>query len=186
MKKYLFSFIFALISFMSFTSCETMVYATTQDDIYIEETDADIVRNTNVDFNVIIRYGTPYYYNGSLLYYIYNNLYYYPFYYNDYWYVRVYRRPFNHLRYRPYFRPTRHDYRFRPGTYPSFNRPNINRRNTFNHRRPQMRMPDSQPNRSIPQNRVNPRSNVGVPHTPQSTNRIPRTNSNGRFGGSRR
>ena len=46
----------------SLSSCETAVYTTTQDDVYVE-TQADIVQS-NVGFDVIIRYGTPYYRNG--------------------------------------------------------------------------------------------------------------------------
>lgn len=110
MKKTILTFIVELMMMFSLGSCGTVVYATTQDDIYVE-TVTYVVRST-ADYNIVIRYGTPYYYNGSLLYYLYNDLYYYPFYYDNYWYMRAYRRPFNHLHYRPYFRPHRYDYRF--------------------------------------------------------------------------
>lgn len=116
-----FIYIAAFIISLTFTSCVGYTYATTQDDIYVE-TEADIV-HSNVDFNIVIRYGTPYYYEGSLLYYLYDGLYYYPFYYDNYWYVRAYRRPFAHLHHRPYFRPHRYDYRFRPNHHPGFGRP---------------------------------------------------------------
>ena len=49
---------------------------------------------SNISYNVIIKYGDPFYYNGKLLYYYYNNLYYYPFIYNDYLYMRAYRKPY--------------------------------------------------------------------------------------------
>ena len=115
-----FIYITAFIISLTFTSCIGYTYATTQDDIYVE-TEADIV-HSNVDFNIVIRYGTPYYYEGNLLYYLYEGLYYYPFYYDNYWYVRAYRRPFAHLHHRPYFRPHRYDYRFRPDHHPGFGR----------------------------------------------------------------
>jgi hypothetical protein len=113
MKTKLIIFITILMMLISLTSCGVTTYATTQDDIYIENTE-DIV-NSQVNYNIVISSGTPYYYNGSILYYYYDGLYYYPFYYNNYWYMRVYRRPFNHIYYRPYFRPHRYDYRFNRG-----------------------------------------------------------------------
>jgi len=123
MKK-LFIFLIGLMMMFSLNSCDTYTYVTTQDDIYVE-TEADVV-NTNVSFDVIIQYGTPYYRDNVLLYYLYRDIYYYPFYYNNYWYVRAYRRPFTHFDTRPYFRPHRYDYRFIPGHYRGFDRPNIN------------------------------------------------------------
>jgi len=120
MRK-LYILIIGLMMIFSLSSCETYTYATTQDDIYTE-TEVDVVRS-NVSFDIIMRYGTPYYRNGSLLYYLYRDIYYYPFYYNNYWYVRAYRRPFTHFDRRPYFRPHRYDYRFRPGHHRGFNRP---------------------------------------------------------------
>lgn len=121
MKRKLVTYILALMMLFTISSCEVYSYATTQDDIYVES-EVDVVRS-NVSFDVIIRYGTPYYRNGALLYYFYNNIYYYPFYYNNYWYVRAYRRPFIHLDRRPYFRPHRYDYRFSPGHYRGYDRP---------------------------------------------------------------
>ena len=52
----------------SLNSCNVYTYPTAQEDIYVE-TQANVVRS-NVDFNVVMHYGTPYYYNGSILYYI--------------------------------------------------------------------------------------------------------------------
>ena len=71
MKK-IYIFLIGLMMLFSLSSCETYTYATTQDDIYIDA-EVDVVRS-NVSFDVIIRYGTPYYVDGVLLYYIYNNL----------------------------------------------------------------------------------------------------------------
>ena len=62
----------------SLNSCETYTYATTQDDIYVEA-DVYVVRS-NVSFDVVIRYGVPYYMDGVILYYLYKDIYYYPFY----------------------------------------------------------------------------------------------------------
>ena len=58
-----------LMMLFSLNSCVVSSYATTQDDIYTE-TEADVVRS-NVSFDVIIQYGTPYYRDGMLLYYLY-------------------------------------------------------------------------------------------------------------------
>lgn len=173
MKKLIFNLIFGLMIIFSFSSCGTAMYTTTQEDIYVEA-QTDVVRQSNIDFNIVIRYGTPYYYNRTLLYYLYNNLYYYPFYYNNYWYVRVYRKPFNHVHYRPYFRPNKYDYRFKPGYYRNFDRPR-----EYRHR--------PTPSRPSPQPRINNghRNNVGVPHTPRPTNRNNGHHNNRRFGGRR-
>ena len=187
MKKILMFFIGMMLMF-SFQSCVVGTYATTQDDIYVEA-EADVVY-TNIDFGVVIRYGTPYYYNGDLLYYIYNGLYYYPFYYDNYWYVRVYRRPFNHLYHRPYFRPNRHDHRFAPGVHRGFDRPvgghrpdnRIGgRQHSTNHR------PDARPNDRTrrPDNRVSrPVENrpVARPNTQTRPQPQARPNTQSRMG----
>lgn len=181
MKKKLFMFLISLFMIMSLNSCDVYTYATTQDDIYIE-TQADVVKS-DVDFNVIIRYGTPYYYNGALLYYLYNDLYYYPFYYNNYWYVRAYRRPFDHLHYRPYFRPHRYDYKFSPGHYRGFDRPNRPEQR-YRHN-PNMRRPDYYPrqprpdvgNRRPDQPKINGNSTQRPSQTRPNTRLIPRGNT---------
>lgn len=173
MKKVLLSLIFGLSIMFIFNSCETYTAIMPTDDGTYINVETSVERYRNVDFNVIVRYGTPYYYNESLLYYMYNNLYYYPFYYDNYWYVRVYSRPIGYRRYRPYFRPNRHDYRFKPGNHPGYNQP---------HHRP-----------SIPQRMNGPQNhkpNVGAPRTPQSTNRPNGSyqrpnNRNDRFGNRR-
>ena len=177
MKKIILSFIFSLMIGFSLSSCNTTETVTT-DDIYVEtvESPLDVVIPSDMDFNIVIRYGIPYYYNGKVLYYLYNHLYYYPFYYGDYWYVRVYRHPINHFRHRP-VRPNRFDYKFRrkphydrvkPHHRPNQPRPNVN------HRKPNMDRYD------------NRRPNVGVPRTPQPTNRNNRPNgNNSRMGGRR-
>ena len=181
----------------SLSSCETYTYATTQDDIYVEA-EVDVVRS-NVSFDVIIQYGTPYYRDGVLLYYLYRDIYYYPFYYNNYWYVRAYRRPFTHFDTRPYFRPHKYDYRFSPGHYRGFDRPD---RPTPNYRHnPNMRRPDNRPIQARPDVRnrrpEQPRVNGNRPQRPPQTRpntrpnqpRIDRNQNNrsrgGNFGGRR-
>lgn len=121
MKRKIFTFLVALFMLFTITSCEVYTHATTQDDIHVEA-EADVVRS-NISFDVILRYGTPYYRDGALLYYVYRDIYYYPFFYDNYWYVRAYRRPFIHFDHRPYFRPHKYDYRFSPGHYRGFDRP---------------------------------------------------------------
>jgi len=182
MKKYFYIFIISLVMAFSFSSCEVAYgYATTQDDIYYEA-QADMVRS-DVDFNIVIRYGTPYYYEGSLLYYFYDGLYYYPFYYDNYWYVRAYRRPFTYLGYRPYFRPHRYDYRFAPGYYRGFDRPHYDGRyrgNRFGHGGYQQRPHyDARPGNGNhqhrpevrPNDRPNSRNGMGPTQQPTRPNR---------------
>jgi len=187
MKRKLLTLLIALMMICSLSSCEVYSYATTQDDIYVEA-QADIVQS-NVDFNIVIHYGTPYYYNGSILYYLYNNLYYYPFYYDNYWYVRAYRHPFNHLHYRPYFRPHRYDYRFRPGYHKGFGVPNnfrnikpIHRGDSY--RRPHGSRPDVISNRPN-NNRPNRPNNQNGTRTNRQTNNSVDKPNNRNFGGRR-
>ena len=155
--------IISLIMIFSLSSCDTMIYTTTQDDVYVE-TQVDIVQS-NVGFDTVIRYGTPYYRNGVVLYYFYDNIYYYPYYYNNYWYVRAYRRPFTHFSYRPYFRPHRYDYRFSPGYYKGFERQ-------------QYRYYHTQPRRSIQSNSNYYNRNRGIINQDQKINGF--GNKNGR------
>lgn len=175
MKKF-YIFLIGLMMMFSLNSCETYTYATTQDDIYVEA-EVDVVRS-NVSFDVIIQYGTPFYRDGVLLYYLYRDIYYYPFYYNNYWYVRAYRRPFTHFDTRPYFRPHRYDYRFSPGHYRGFDRPN--RPMPHYRHNPNMRRPDNyprQPRPDIGNRRPNqPRINGNRPQRPPQIHPNTRTN----------
>lgn len=129
-KNILFILIFSLICY----SCTTSQYVYEYDDYSYEV-------KSSVSFDVIITYGTPYYYNGSILYYLYNDIYYYPYWYNNYWYVRAYARPYNHLRPRPHFRPSHNDYRFRPGTYRGYGVPN-GHHNHYTPNRPHNKRPN--------------------------------------------
>jgi hypothetical protein len=118
MKKFLLTIAILMCMFL-FSSCTT--YTTVPDDIY----DEYVVDNTaDVNINIIITYGTPYYYNDVLWYYYYNDLYYYPFYYGGYWYFRPYTRLYP-WGYDFGFRPRPHDWRFRPGYY-GFTKPHHN------------------------------------------------------------
>ena len=83
MKKLLFTLILSVVM-ISIQSCTT-TYAAVYD-----QYDEEYVISDNADVNIIITYGTPYYYEGKLWYYLYNGLYYYPFHYNGYWYFRPY------------------------------------------------------------------------------------------------
>ena len=173
MKRKIFTFLVALFMLFTITSCEVYTHATTQDDIHVEA-EADVVRS-NISFDVILRYGTPYYRDGALLYYVYRDIYYYPFFYDNYWYVRAYRRPFIHFDHRPYFRPHKYDYRFSPGHYRGFDRP-IHRPYNPNIGRPHGR--PTNPNFGRPNGRpTNP--NMGRPNGRSGS----RPNNNrGRFG----
>ena len=203
MKKF-YVFLIGLMMALSLSSCGTYTYVTTQDDIYVE-TDVDIVRS-DVSFDIIIRYGTPFYRDGILLYYLYNDLYYYPYYYNNYWYVRAYRRPFTHFDRRPYFRPHRYDYRFSPGQHRGFEKNGVNH-HQLNARPPHERRPDvrpnnnerrpninrkrdnrpTQPNRSVQQNRPTQPNRSVQQNRPTQPNRSvqPSRSSGGNFGGQR-
>ena len=100
MKHVLFNILFlffSVFSISSMTSCGTMMATTQYDDIYTS------IDNVNVDVRVIFRYGTPYYYNGILNYYVYGGIYWYPFWYENMWYFRPYRRPYR-LGYIPPYR----------------------------------------------------------------------------------
>ena len=69
MRRKFLTLLIGLMMLLSLNSCDVYTYATAQEDIYVE-TQANVVRS-DVDFNIVVRYGTPYYYNGSILYYIY-------------------------------------------------------------------------------------------------------------------
>ena len=87
MKKYLSILLMGLMCMLC-TSCVTSTYA--------ETTVGD------EDIQIVIRYGTPYYYGNSLAYYIYDGYYFYPYRYNNTWRFHRYSRPLP---------PPRHHYR---------------------------------------------------------------------------
>ena len=110
MKKLLTALMVIVLS-LTQMSCVSGIYA--QDDMYpIEEVDA--VRS-NVNIEMVIRYGTPFIVDGLVQYYLYEGLYYYPYYLRNYFYYRVYRAP---LYYYPrYWRPVPRAYWFRNGNF---------------------------------------------------------------------
>ena len=118
MKKLLFTLILSVVM-ISIQSCTT-TYAAVYD-----QYDEEYVISDNADVNIIITYGTPYYYEGKLWYYLYNGLYYYPFHHNGYWYFRPYGTLYSwdwyHYHY-CHFTPNYRDYRFRPH-HKDWNRP---------------------------------------------------------------
>lgn len=188
MIKVLLASLFILSSYGCVTSTE---YVTTQDDVYTEYYD-DVVRS-NIDMNIVIRYGTPYYYNGSILYYFYDNLYYYPYHYGSYWYMRIYRRPFPYTDYHPYFRPHKYDYRFGPSYHHPHNwytGPRDRHRPTNRYGRPSTH---SRPNNHVTPNRPpvrnnNPHTgNTNTRHNPSTgnINHNPRVSGGSSYNGSR-
>lgn len=77
MKRIVIGIVFGLVTLMSLNSCYTA--------------DAVVCDEPTVD--VVIKYGTPYYYNGSIVYYVYDNYYYYPHYNGTIWYYYRDRHP---------------------------------------------------------------------------------------------
>ena len=140
MRRKFMTILIYLIMLLSFSSCITSVDTYPQNDAHIEN-EIDVIR-PNASINTIFRYGTPYYIDGRVSYYIYKNVYYYPYYYGDYWYVRAYRYPVNYHN----FKPHRYDYRFSPGRYRGFDRPRYYRYDSKKYNRPNKR-PDVMPNR---------------------------------------
>ena len=84
MKKTILFIVFAICAMLTFSSCVSPAYA---QGVEITECDG------NVDINVIVRYGTPYYYEGSILYYMYDGFYYYPRLIDNHWRYYRYARP---------------------------------------------------------------------------------------------
>lgn len=110
---------------LAFTASSCGEYTYVQSDPIYDDVEYAYASSNNV--TVVVTYGTPYYYNGRLWYYLYNGLYYYPFWYNGYWYLRPYGTLYSwdwyYYNYR-HFRPHHGDrpYRFRPGHH-GFSRP---------------------------------------------------------------
>lgn len=151
MKKFILSFLFSIEIMFSFSSCA--VYG---QDVVLTTNDED------VDVSLVIRYGTPYYYEGSLLYYLYDGWYYYPYLRGDYYYYYRYSRPLP---------PPRPGHRFVPGRHdrPHFRRYDdrrIERSSRYRHDRPH------EPNRGRIESR--PRNNGGFIRPQNST---PRSNT---------
>ena len=84
MKKYLTILFIGLICMLC-TSCVTSTYAETS--------------VCDEDIQIVIRYGTPYYYGSTLAYYIYDGYYFYPYRYNNSWRFHRYSKPLPPPRY---------------------------------------------------------------------------------------
>lgn len=104
-----------LLSTVVLSSCSVSTYAAySTDDYYVEDRD--------ITYNIIVTYGTPFYFNNILSYYFYDGVYYYPYRYNSVEYLKPFRtvRPCGFV-----FVPGRYhvpDYRFR---HHSYNRPHF-------------------------------------------------------------
>ena len=140
------------------------------------------VFDNKVSYNIIVQYGTPYYYNGYLNYYFYEGLYYYPVYYNNYWYFRTYRRPFT----RGYFPNNRH-WRPRPymrGMYGRSDRfGRIHRYNGYDRRPTRNYSPGRMPN---PTHNVQNRRFGTMPPSRSNVNVQRQNRPTGTFGNGRR
>ena len=90
MKKYL-AILFIGLMCMLCTSCVTSTYAETG--------------VCDEDVQIVIRYGTPYYYGSTIAYYIYDGYYFYPYRCNNTWRFHRYEKPLP---------PPRHHYRRPP------------------------------------------------------------------------
>jgi len=123
MRKVFLAIIFAF-TLLATTSCVTTGYA--QENAYGYE--QSTVR-TNIDIEIVIRYGTPFLMNGLVHYYLYNGLYYYPYYFNNHFYYNVYNRPLLH--YPRYWRPLPKGYWFRGNKYDNHHFNKMRRHNSM-------------------------------------------------------
>ena len=101
MKKVLLSLVIGIVTMLSLNSCAVSAYSQEPVSAYDYEYSYN---GGNSDISVVIRYGTPYYFENTILYYLYNGWYYYPYYYGGHYYYYRYRTPF----------PVRPGYRFAP------------------------------------------------------------------------
>ena len=127
LKRFILTIVLGLATLFSLNSCVTSAYA---EDVII----------TGDDISVVVRMGTPYYFEGALLYYLYNGRYYYPHYNNGRWYYYRYSRPLPPPRHGGHFTP---NHRPHPSTSIHRNRPMERRPDVMSPQRrnssPQMR-----------------------------------------------
>ena len=174
MKNKILSLICLICLSLTLYSCDT-AYAGVSSSPQCDEQE---VFDNKVSYNIIVQYGTPYYYNGFLNYYFYEGLYYYPIYYNNYWYFRTFRRPFRY----GYFPYNRH-WRPRPHMKGLYGRPDrfgrVHRNNGYG-RRPII---NSNQNRrsNIPHNVQNRRFD-SMPPSRSNINIQRQNRPNGTFG----
>lgn len=175
MKKLIYALSILLMS-LTMASCE-VAYAVSSVPSTEQVIEYDYVYDTTTDISVIITYGKPAYYNGSLLYYYYKGWYYYPYYYGNNWYFRPYSRPYRrgHI---PYFdMPRRHDRRIDVGKY-GFSKPNGRHNGLPIERNRTTYRYDNRPKSSFNSNHSSTRTNRTIT-MPQNSNR------GGMIGGSR-
>ena len=136
-------FLILLITVITFASCST-TYASSQSPYEYDDT----YTTTSVTFSTVVRYGTPYYIDNVLSYYLYRGIYYYPYRYNNYWYFYPshYCRPHGYV----YHNRPVHMHYMRPGP------------RNYEFRRPHMR-PHRNPNHGRPYD-SRPPFNYGKPH----------------------
>lgn len=185
MKKIKVMIIF-LMSLFIFSSCETYSQV-----IYDEERIEVVTTTSNISYSTIITYGTPFYIDNILSYYLYNGIYYYPYYWNNILCFKPYRyiqpRGFRYI-------PTRHhrpDYRFmnpsvRHRYVPNRPRPNtrlLTSRSSTQQPRINPIPRNTQPRPNINQQRPMNQSRPNIQSRPQGN---VHSNSHGHFGGSRR
>lgn len=159
-------FLIMLFAVISFSACST-TFASTQQ--YDDDTYTTV--STTVDFSTIVTYGTPYYIDNILSYYLYRGIYYYPYRYNNYWYFYP-----SH-----YCRPRGFVYHYQPG-YRHFMKPGPR---GYDFRKPHMRPdnfrnPPMKPNRP-PMNYGKPNNrpsfgNRQLPNKPNNMQRLPINN----------
>lgn len=126
MKKYLSILLIGLMCMLC-TSCVTSTYAETG--------------IGDEDVQIVIRYGTPYYYNNTLAYYIYDGYYFYPYRYNNVWRFHRYSRPLP---------PPRHHYRRPPHPHNNWHHDNRFRRHSYTPRNNGMSRPNRPSHNHIP------------------------------------
>ena len=120
MRKIILTLVIGIVTLFTLSSCVTGAYA-------------QEIEIGNNDAKLIITYGTPYFYDGVLVYYNYNNFYYYPYVLNGRTYYHRYHRPLPSPRHR--FQPSHH----RPRT--AIHRPPSARPHNFGNR-PQTQRPN--------------------------------------------
>lgn len=162
-------FLIMLFAVISFSACST-TFASTQQ--YDDDTYTTV--STTVDFSTIVMYGTPYYIDNILSYYLYRGIYYYPYRYNNYWYFYP----------SPYMRPRGFVYHYQSG-YRHFMRPAPR---GYEFRKPPMRPGRLNDFRNPPMKPNRPPMNYGKPNNMQRTPMNNRLNMNQRpnFGNQQR
>ena len=96
MKRFILSLAIGIATLFSLNSCAVGTYA---------ETDIPLTE----DISLVVRFGTPYYFEGDILYYLYDGWYYYPYTLGGRHYYYKYARPLPPPRPGHKFVPNRHD-----------------------------------------------------------------------------